>query len=122
MGDTELIFPPGHHWRVVYFLYREQLLDAMKTARLTHPGISARFRNRNWRSNMANIAPKTLAEAEVWFAANAKKADHISDFGGDIDGGGVYAGTLLQLEFGNDFDAEIVNALTSAHPGAWARK
>lgn len=71
---------------------------------------------------MTVAAPKTTEEAEVWFNSNAQKAGFISDFGGDIDGGGVYAGTLLQLKYGNDFDPEIVKAITAAHPGAWTFK
>ncbi|MBS1088128.1 hypothetical protein [Gluconobacter wancherniae] len=71
---------------------------------------------------MTVAAPKTFEEAEVWFKDNAEKADHISDFGLDVEGGGVYAGTLLQLKFGSDFDPEIVKAITAAHHGAWTFK
>ncbi|MEW9272411.1 hypothetical protein [Gluconobacter oxydans] len=71
---------------------------------------------------MTVAAPKTIEEAEAWFASNAKKADFLSDFGIDVEGGGVYAGTLLQLKFGNDFDPEIVKAITAAHPGPWTYK
>ncbi|GAJ29741.1 hypothetical protein [Acidomonas methanolica] len=66
--------------------------------------------------------PASFEEAEKWFLENSKKEAFISDFGGDIDGGGVFAGTLLQWAFGNEYNPEIVQAITAKYPGAWSRK
>jgi len=68
---------------------------------------------------MSDTKPIDIEEAKVWFDANAKKASHISDLGLDEEGGGVFAGTLLQLKFGADYDPEIVKKITEDNPGAW---